>query len=77
MIISKIADHARGPGAGRFESAAYTAVCEHFERPATPPTGVRCIFEIASTDVDAARGWESNPLRLKNLAAPKLFFLMY
>jgi hypothetical protein len=46
--ISKIADHARGPGAGRFESAAYTAVCEHFERPATPPSGVRCIFEMAS-----------------------------
>ena len=46
--ISKIADHARGQGAGRFESAAYTLVCEHFERPATPPSGVRCILEIAS-----------------------------
>jgi hypothetical protein len=34
-------DHARGQGAGRFESAATTAVCDHFERPATPPSGVR------------------------------------
>ncbi|MGE5257389.1 MAG: hypothetical protein ACM3KE_11995 [Hyphomicrobiales bacterium] len=34
-------DHARGQGAGRFESAAYTVGCEHFERPATPASSVR------------------------------------
>jgi peptidoglycan-N-acetylglucosamine deacetylase len=38
-------DYARGQGAGRFESAAYTAVCEHCERPATPPSGVRRGYE--------------------------------
>jgi hypothetical protein len=48
---SKIADHARGPGTGRFESAAHTAVGEHFERSATPPSGVRCIFEVDSINM--------------------------
>jgi hypothetical protein len=46
--ISRIAEYARGQGAGRFESAAYTAACEHFERHATPPSGVRYILGIAS-----------------------------
>jgi hypothetical protein len=41
-------DHTRGQGAGRFESAAYTPVCEHFERPATPPSGVRRGYETTS-----------------------------
>ena len=44
-------DHARGQGAGRFESAAYTPVCEHFERPATPPSGVRRGYETTSNQL--------------------------
>jgi cobyrinic acid a,c-diamide synthase len=35
----KSPDHARGQGAGRFESGATSIGCEHFERPATPPPG--------------------------------------
>jgi 4-hydroxybenzoate polyprenyltransferase len=46
----KTSNHARGQGAGRFESAAYTAVCEHFERSATPPPGVRRGYETTSTN---------------------------
>jgi glutamate/tyrosine decarboxylase-like PLP-dependent enzyme len=45
----RTSDHARGQGAGRLESGAYTAVCEHFERPATPPPGVRRGYETTST----------------------------
>jgi hypothetical protein len=44
----RTSDHARGPGAGRFESAAATSVCEHFERPATPALGVRRGYGTAS-----------------------------
>jgi N-acetylmuramoyl-L-alanine amidase len=44
----KSSDHACGPGAGRFESAATSIGCGHFERPATPPSGVRRGFEITS-----------------------------
>jgi len=54
----KTSDHARGQGAGRFESAAYTPVCEHFERPATPPSGVRRDYETTSNKRCSASGKE-------------------
>jgi hypothetical protein len=42
-------DHARGQGAGRFESGATWIGCEHFEGSATPPPGVRRGYETTST----------------------------
>jgi len=51
----KTSDHARGQGAGRCESAEYTAVCEHFARPATPPSDVRRGFETTSNYCSALR----------------------
>ena len=37
---------------GRFESAATRVGCEHFERPATPPAGVRRSNEATSKVTD-------------------------
>jgi uncharacterized radical SAM superfamily protein len=66
-------DHARGPGAGRFESAAYTAVCEHFERRATPPPGVRRGYETTS---DLSRRLEeARRISWNNLGRNITFFL--
>jgi tetratricopeptide (TPR) repeat protein len=44
----KTSGHARGQGASRFERAAAALVCEHFERPATPPVAVRRGYETTS-----------------------------
>jgi hypothetical protein len=51
----KTSDHARGQGTGRFESAAYFSVCEHFERSATPPPGVRRGHETTSRTIRQQR----------------------
>jgi tetrapyrrole methylase family protein / MazG family protein len=47
-IDFKTLDHARGQGAGRFESGATST---GFERPATPPPGVRRGYETTSEHV--------------------------
>jgi tryptophan synthase beta chain len=51
----KTSDHACGQGAGRFESGATSIGCEHFERPATPPPGVRRGYETTSNDSQPGR----------------------
>jgi len=59
-------DHARGQGAGRLESAAYTIVCEHLERPATPSSGVRRGYETTSNDFDG----NSHTIATRDRAGP-------
>jgi hypothetical protein len=48
----KTSGHARGQGASRFERAAAALVCEHFERPATLPAGVRGGNETTSKKIN-------------------------
>jgi hypothetical protein len=47
-------DHARGQGAGRFESAASMAGCEPFENPATLRSGVGRGYETTSSLTNGA-----------------------
>jgi agmatine deiminase len=58
----KTPDHACGQGAGRFESGATSIGCEHFERPATPPPGVRRGFETTYRRLPAE--WEKHQATL-------------